>query len=77
LPKYAGIHKASGQLMKDWKKLVDDDERAVEAVLNPPSKRHVVTVSALIRLGDSANGRLTPPTSRTSPARTATALSER
>lgn len=51
MPKYAGIHKAAGQLMKDWKKLVDDDERAVEAVLNPPSKRHVVAVSALIRLG--------------------------
>ncbi|BEI96575.1 hypothetical protein CcaverHIS631_0201640 [Cutaneotrichosporon cavernicola] len=45
LPKYAGIHKAAGQLMKDWKKLIDDDERAVENVLNPSSKRHVVAVS--------------------------------
>lgn len=45
LPKYAGIHKAGGQLMKDWKKLIDDDDRAVETVLNPPSKRHVVAVS--------------------------------
>ncbi|KLT41005.1 SPOC domain-like protein [Cutaneotrichosporon oleaginosum] len=44
LPKYLGIHKAAGQLMKDWKKLIDDDERAVETALNPPSKRHVVAI---------------------------------
>lgn len=47
LPKYAGIHKAAGQFMTEWKKLVDDDERAVE-VLNVSAKRHIVQVRACV-----------------------------
>jgi ATP-dependent DNA helicase 2 subunit 1 len=47
LPKYAGIHKAAGKLMKEWNELVNEDERAVE-VLAPATKRPVVTVSTWV-----------------------------
>lgn len=30
LPKYGGVHKAAGPLMEEWKKLIDEDDRAVE-----------------------------------------------
>lgn len=47
--------------MKDWKKLIDDDERAVENVLNPPSKRHVVAVSLLPHTPADADRPRGPP----------------
>lgn len=30
LPKYAGVHKQAGKLMAEWKRLVDEDDRALE-----------------------------------------------
>lgn len=43
LPKYAGIHRAAGPLMVEWKRLIDEDDRAVER-LAPATKRNVVEV---------------------------------
>jgi ATP-dependent DNA helicase 2 subunit 1 len=43
LPKYAGIHKAAGKMMKEWNDMINEDERAIE-IVNPPSKRNVVEV---------------------------------
>lgn len=41
LPKYAGVHRAAGVLMGEWRRLIDEDERAIE-VLAPATKRNVV-----------------------------------
>lgn len=40
LPKYAGVHKQAGALMAEWKRLINEDDRATEEVtVKPGTKR--------------------------------------
>lgn len=48
LPKYAGVHRQAGPLMAEWKRLIDEDDRAVEDVkqLKPARKRAAAAAPA-------------------------------
>lgn len=47
LPKYAGVHKQAGKLMAEWKRLIDEDERASENMVKS-TKRGATSAPAAV-----------------------------
>ena len=43
-PKYGGMHRAAGQYMESWNRMIEEDERAVDK-LHAATKRTAVSVS--------------------------------
>lgn len=46
LPKYAGVHKQAGPLMAEWRRLIDEDERATEVTVKSGTKRGAAAPAA-------------------------------